>query len=758
MYHPTGKGSFNSVTRSSSLPFRIALISAAVLVFVASLLFAAGATLAWGPDITRTVQDPEPGSLEAAPRFKPLPPPALNFYGTPGLIDTPSAEMLPDGTYAVSYSFFGGQSRYNITFQALPWLSASFRYNGIRNLNLFGFSTYYDRGFDVRARLWREGKYLPEVTMGLQDFAGTGVYAAEYFVATKRFQTPALSRRSGAGQLKISAGLGWGRLGSYGAIGNIGGVRPSFVGGGTGGSLSYDQWFRGDFAPFGGIEWQPNERLSLKAEYSTDAYRTETQTSNVFERKSSLNFGVEYQYSDRTRLGAYYLYGSEIGFSAQFQLNPRQPMTAMVVPAAQPIIPRSHWARTEANWNQNWPASTQQTTVFRDQVAEALKKDGLILEAITFDATEVELRYRNPRYQSDMQAVGRVARIMTATLPASVETFRITPVRNGLGLSTVIIRRSDLEAQEFAAQSSAGINAVTGITAARPLAEDAVFSNELYPAFSSNFSPYTKPSYFDPARPFRIDAGLDLTASYAPAPGWLIGGALRQRLAGNISNSRASNSVLPHVRTDISQYAQYGTTLENLYVTRHWKPGRDLYARASAGIFESMFGGVSGEVLWKPVNSPLALGVEANYVVQRDYDQRLSFRDYKTFTGHASLYYELGSNYQLQLDAGRYLAGDYGGTFSLDRVFNNGWMVGAFFTLTDVSAAEFGEGSFDKGFRFRIPLAWMLGKPNRRGFGLTIRPTQRDGGQRVAVPGRLYGSIREAHQIRLNDQHVRFWE
>ncbi|WP_281954813.1 YjbH domain-containing protein [Pseudophaeobacter arcticus] len=758
VYHPTGKGSFNSVTRSSSLPFRIALISAAVLVFVASLLFAAGATLAWGPDITRTVQDPEPGSVEAAPRFKPLPPPALNFYGTPGVIDTPSAEMLPDGTYAVSYSFFGGQSRYNITFQALPWLSASFRYNGIRNLNLFGFSTYYDRGFDVRARLWREGKYLPEVTMGLQDFAGTGVYAAEYFVATKRFRTPALSRRSGAGQLKISAGLGWGRLGSYGAIGNIGGVRPSFVGGGTGGSLSYDQWFRGDFAPFGGIEWQPNERLSLKAEYSTDAYRTETQTSNVFERKSSLNFGVEYQYSDRTRLGAYYLYGSEIGFSAQFQLNPRQPMTAMVVPAAQPIIPRSHWARTEANWNQNWPASTQQTTVFRDQVAEALKKDGLILEAITFDATEVELRYRNPRYQSDMQAVGRVARIMTATLPASVETFRITPVRNGLGLSTVIIRRSDLEAQEFAAQSSAGINAVTGITAARPLAEDAVFSNELYPAFSSNFSPYTKPSYFDPARPFRIDAGLDLTASYAPAPGWLIGGALRQRLAGNISNSRASNSVLPHVRTDISQYAQYGTTLENLYVTRHWKPGRDLYARASAGIFESMFGGVSGEVLWKPVNSPLALGVEANYVVQRDYDQRLSFRDYKTFTGHASLYYELGSNYQLQLDAGRYLAGDYGGTFSLDRVFNNGWMVGAFFTLTDVSAAEFGEGSFDKGFRFRIPLAWMLGKPNRRGFGLTIRPTQRDGGQRVAVPGRLYGSIREAHQIRLNDQHVRFWE
>ena len=752
------KGSFDPVTRSPSFTSRIPVIFAASLPVATAVIFAASATLAWGPEITRTAHNPEPGSAEAAPRFKPLPPPALNFYGSPGLLDTPSAEMLPDGTYAVSYSWFGGQSRYNITFQALPWLSASFRYNGIKDLNLFGYSTYYDRGFDVRARLWREGKYRPEVTMGLQDFAGTGVYAAEYFVATKRFQTPALSRRSGPGQLKVSAGLGWGRLGSHGAIGTIGGIRPSFVGGGTGGDLSYDQWFRGDFAPFGGIEWQPNERWSLKAEYSTDAYVTETQVSDVFERKSSLNFGAEYQYSDRTRLGAYYLYGSEIGFSAQIQLNPKQPLTPMVVPAMRPIAPRRQWAKTQANWNQDWPASTQQTTLFRDRVAEGLKQEGLILEAITFDATEVELRYRNPRYQSQMQAVGRVARVMAARLPASVETFRITPVRSGLGLSTVVLRRSDLEAQEFAAQSTDGISAVTSITAARPLADTAMVSNELYPAFSTSVSPYTKPSYFDPDRPFRLDFGLDLTASYAPAPGWRIAGALRQRLAGNVSASRPSNSVLPHVRTDISEYAQYGTTLENLYVTRHWKPAQDLYARVSAGLFETMYGGLSAELLWKPVNSPLALGVEGNYVVQRDFDQRLSFRDYKTFTGHASLYCELSNNYQLQLDLGRYLAGDYGGTLSLDRVFNNGWKVGGFFTLTNVSAEQFGEGSFDKGVRFHIPLSWMLGKPTRRGVGLTLRPTQRDGGQRVYVPGRLYSSIREAHRRQLTDQRARFWE
>lgn len=168
-----------------------------------------------------------------APRFKPLPAPSLNFYGSPGLVDMPSAEMLPDGQFTSTYSWFGGQARYNLTFQATPWLSASFRYNGIQTngAQIAGFSTYYDRGFDVRLRLLREGRYRPAVTVGLQDFAGTGIYAGEYIVATKNFDTPALSHRGGTGRLKLTAGLGWGRLGSNGSIGSIAGTRPGFVGG-----------------------------------------------------------------------------------------------------------------------------------------------------------------------------------------------------------------------------------------------------------------------------------------------------------------------------------------------------------------------------------------------------------------------------------------------------------------------------------------------------------------------------------------------
>ena len=103
-----------------------------------------------------------------------------------------------------------------------------------------------------------------------------------------------------------------------------------------------------------------------------------------------------------------------------------------------------------------------------------------------------------------------------------------------------------------------------------------------------------------------------------------------------------SNSVLPHVRTDAVLYAREGdTTLENLYINKQWKPSADTFARITAGYLEQMYGGLSTELLWKPADSPLGLGIEANYVKKRDYNQRFGFQDYDVFTGHASAYYNV---------------------------------------------------------------------------------------------------------------------
>ncbi|WP_299367106.1 YjbH domain-containing protein [uncultured Tateyamaria sp.] len=683
--------------------------------------------------------------------------PSLNFYGVPGIVDLPSGEALPDGNLAIGVSNFGGQTRTNLTFQFSPRISATFRYIGIQDWNSDGFDTYRDRSFDVRYLLFKESRFRPAVTVGLQDFAGTGIYAAEYLVATKNFKRPFRL----PGKIKVTGGLGWGRLGSLGSIGSLsGGVRPVFNPNDTGGEPATDQWFRGPVSPFAGVEWQVNDRLGLKAEYSSDAYTAET-SRGVFSRDSRLNFGVEYQLNNNLRVGGYWLYGSEIGLNAQFQFNPKTPAAPYTVSGPRPVIVRPSRASNPAAYDTAWASAQSAPVVIRDAVQPELRENGIRLETLSTTGTRAEARVSSISYDNHAIVVGRTARALARILPPSVETFDITLMNNGLALSTVTISRRDIETLEFQPDAANLLLSKAVISDAAPQpAANAVKVDDVHPRFSWSLGPYFRPSYFDPDEPLRYDAGIAAEARYRFAPGWLVAGEVRHRLTGTITDStRLSNSVLPRVRTDAILYARAAdTTIENLYVSKQWKPGKSTYARVTAGYLEQMFGGVSAELLWKPSGNRLALGVEANYARQRDFDQAFGFQDYSVATGHVSAYYEFGKGYYGQLDVGRYLAGDVGATVSLEREFENGWRVGGFFTLTDVSAAEFGEGSFDKGITLTVPVSWFIGRPSRQSVSTTIRPIQRDGGARLNVPGRLYGQVRDGHVSDLTGDWGRVWE
>ena len=64
----------------------------------------------------------------------------------------------------------------------------------------------------------------------------------------------------------------------------------------------------------------------------------------------------------------------------------------------------------------------------------------------------------------------------------------------------------------------------------------------------------------------------------------------------------ASDSILPHVRTDIVQYLKQsrGYSIRRLQLNYFKQPHKSIYYKLSAGIFESMFGGLGGEILYRP--------------------------------------------------------------------------------------------------------------------------------------------------------------
>ena len=48
-------------------------------------------------------------------------------------------------------------------------------------------------------------------------------------------------------------------------------------------------------------------------------------------------------------------------------------------------------------------------------------------------------------------------------------------------------------------------------------------------------------------------------------------------------------------------------------------------------------------------------------------------RPYETTVGHVSIYYDAGGMFDVEVNAGRYLAKDWGVTTTISRQFSNGW-------------------------------------------------------------------------------------
>ncbi|MFD2632129.1 YjbH domain-containing protein [Idiomarina piscisalsi] len=665
--------------------------------------------------------------------------PSYNNFGSVGLMQNPTARMAEEGEVALSYSDMQEYYRYTVNMQVLPWLEATAFYNRMPNKkysnvpDFSGDTIYTDKGFDIKFRLWKEGYWLPEVSAGFRDFSGTGYFDSEFVVANKRF-----------GPLDVSLGLGFGRLGTYDDVSNpFCEVSDEFCErkggfGGEGGTVDADRWFTGEAAFFGGVEYQtPWEPLSLKVEYEGNDYSTDRPGVTI-KPDSRWNFGANYKVTDWLDFQLSYERGNTLMFNVNLRTNFN---TLDQIKVKKDRTPPQQ------------PANESLAGVDWQGMSSDMRRQGAFSAAHFYknNDEEVTMFAHHRRYRDSDEAYDRAARIMAAELPESVKTYNMVDmtlfdpnVNTKVDADTFKRRINNAEpgkdvdetAELFARLDSPDM----------PSEDDSNWMLNPDYDFSTGYGlkPFLQQDFGSPENFYTYQLGV-----YAFGRRWL---TENLELFGEAGFNLATNydefnflgggpSELPEVRTNIRRYVRNDVWLETAQLTYFKRLGQDWFSMAYAGYLERMFGGIGGEVLYRPIDSPWAFGVNVNRVRQRNFTGGSGFLDYEVTTGFASVYYQMPwlSDTMVQLDAGQFLAGDKGVNVTVQKRFDSGVTVGAFAAFTNVSSEEYGEGSFTKGFFVNIPFDLMSVRPSRERVGISWTPLMRNGGQQLQRQSTLYG-------------------
>jgi hypothetical protein len=654
-------------------------------------------------------------------------------YGTTGLIDLPSARMEDDATIKIGAAFDERHRSYMLTYQATPWLEATFRYTGFEQF------FFWDRNYEVKFRLLEETADLPQLALGIRDIVGTGVFGSEYLVASKRF-----------GALDTTLGVGWGRLADEGVFSNpLTNLSDRFaqreIDAEFGGELATGSFFSGpNMGIFGGLEYD-FERwpVTLVAEYNPDQYLI-NQVNGELPPASPWSFGAKWEWVPGVVISLSHQHGEELGLSISAATN---------TSSTPPRYRQQGFVSATDMQSSDLPPQIRQSNWY-DKLLFDMERSGLFLVSARLhpESSSAELIIGNNSYAFWADALAHATALADLHLPATVRSIYFVIEDGGHRPLTVRVARPSTSYSQDPSDLANRQLILPGRNIDTPMgATDFVTGKINFTLELAN-----RVQLFDPDDPLRYQFYIDVGANYALNNYTSIEAHYSLDIDNNFDESRRieSDSLIEPVRTNIVKYLVEGASgLDSLFVQTRNSLSSDIHYRLFGGVLEEMYSGVGGEVLYQPFESRLAFGLSVNHVKQRDFDKSFKHLDYETTTGFVSAYWATPFyNFDLALHTGRYLAKDFGSTFEVRRTFPNGWQIGVWATFTDVSAEQFGEGSFDKGFFFRVPINGFAGRNSRASYATRVRPIQRDGGQRLENhSGNLWWDLRDArHDVFLN--------
>jgi hypothetical protein len=551
--------------------------------------------------------------------------------------------------------------------------------------------------------------------------------------------------------------LGWGKFAGANSFDNPLGIlsdefniRPSISENfDQGGTPSYDKWFRGDASVFGGAEYffRNINGLSIKLEYDPYDYidfsakRKREARYDLRKKDSNFNIGFNYAVNDFLTLDASFIKGNT--FNISFTVGATFNEQLVTKPRFNPKI--------STNKDDGSDLAFYENLLFN------LNNNNLLLQTASISESGKKLdvaistsQHRNA-IRSSLYAAS-IAQKVSKDYNKKFSQIDISHINAGIELNNITYIADHVDDE-----MNTPVEVVERYTKLDSGNINSYLKNEFrprvdFPAIFTSYSPILVSFLGNPEKFYF--GGLDLQAlsEIQFSRNLILSSQIHYSVYNNFRDTVSGpGSKMEHVRTDKVQYLKNA----NLYIKRFqldyiWSPRKNIYAKLSGGIFEDMFAGIGGQILYKPFNSNLNLSIEAFNVKQRDYDQTFYFRKYKTTTGHINIGYLFPLGIESNISFGRYLAKDDGYTFDLSRRTRSGFRAGIYFTRTNVSAELFGEGSFDKGFYFQVPMD-LFSKNYVGGYSnFKLSPLTRDGGAKLEFDKDLRGLIYNSTLHELN--------
>ena len=613
----------------------------------------------------------------------------FNNHGSIGLINLPTARIYNESSFGIT--FYDGNPDQKITMTSSPydWLEASFFYTNLKDVAYCEFEfdpvcdqDYKDKGFNFKIKLKEEGR-LPAIAIGLNDIAGTGYYSSEYIVGSY-----------GINNTDFHFGLGWGTLdGSDNKFKNPLGYlsdnfydRPDYTEE-SGGQFQASRYFSGEtISPFFGISHVFSNKVIFKLEYDS----TVTPGKIRYEESNQdFSIGIDFKITDNFVLSI----ATERGNSSTLRFSYKN----------DPKVSKPRYQYKESNH--------KETDSNYIKLIRNLNENGIGVKKIIEGSEQIGIQISQFTHPN-LNIVDEIIR------KASYDAGLDKPVKTDMRIADLkVVTEYD---EEFT---------------------------------DSAILVYERKS----GKKFFTDTKLTIRPFIASREGFMKGAILLENNSEVIIKDNLffttnlkypivdnfddltippENTYPAQVRSDVKDYLrnyENGIFIGRAQFDYHISPKQNHYLMASAGILEEMFAGVGFEYLFYKSDTNYAAGFEIFNVKKRDYEMRFGTLDYENTVGSINFYYRNYNTipFDAKISYGEYLAGDVGTTIELSRRFDNGVMFGVFASNTNVSAENFGEGSFDKGIFFDIPIFGNL-------VGYSWRPLTKDPGQKLARKHTLY--------------------